>query len=139
MRGVTTCFTGIRQKDELVRLVHQIHFMGGSIRKDMNTKITHLICNTAMGEKYQYAMTFRLPALRPGWVSDAWANRDQLKFNAAAESFMKTHRLRVFEGHRVCFFGFPDEEHAHMADVLRSNGGIPTTLEDPDCTHVVSN
>lgn len=53
MRGVVTCFTGIRKKDELTKLVHLIHCMGGSIRKDLNTKITHLICNTSGGIKYQ--------------------------------------------------------------------------------------
>lgn len=53
MRGVVTCFTGIRKKDELTKLVHLIHCMGGSIRRDLNTKITHLICNTSGGTKYQ--------------------------------------------------------------------------------------
>ncbi|EDS35126.1 conserved hypothetical protein [Culex quinquefasciatus] len=53
MRGVITCFTGIRKKDELTQLVHLIHSMGGSIRKDMMTKVTHLICNSTGGEKYQ--------------------------------------------------------------------------------------
>ncbi|XP_055533727.1 protein ECT2 isoform X3 [Wyeomyia smithii] len=137
MRGVITCFTGIRKKDELTRLVDLIHSMGGSIRKDMNTKVTHLICNTTGGEKYQYAMTFRLAVVRPSWVTHAWQNRDDPSLVATSEEFTKNHRLKAFEGQKICFFGFPPEEHQHMVDVLTMNGGIPTNLEDPECSHVV--
>ncbi|XP_065079116.1 protein ECT2 isoform X3 [Ochlerotatus camptorhynchus] len=137
MRGVITCFTGIRKKDELTRLVDLIHSMGGSIRKDMNTKVTHLICNTTGGEKYQYAMTFRLAVVRPSWVVQAWQNRNDSNFVANVEEFTKSHRLKAFEGQKICFFGFPPEEHQHMVDVLKMNGGIPADLEDPECSHVV--
>lgn len=137
MRGVITCFTGIRKKDELTRLVNLIHSMGGSIRKDMNSKVTHLICNTSGGEKYQYAMTFRLAVVRSAWVYQAWENRDVPNFIAINEEFTKEHRLKAFEGQRICFFGFALDEHQHMVDVLKNNGGIPTELDDPECSHVV--
>ncbi|XP_058457898.1 protein ECT2 isoform X2 [Malaya genurostris] len=137
MKGVITCFTGIRKKDELTRLVDLIHSMGGSIRKDMNTKVTHLICNTSGGEKYQYAMTFRLAVVRPSWVLSAWQNRDDPDLVANIEEFTRKHRLRAFEGQKICFFGFPPEEQQHMIEVLTMNGGIPTNLEDPECSHVV--
>ncbi|XP_055621069.1 protein ECT2 isoform X2 [Toxorhynchites rutilus septentrionalis] len=137
MRGVITCFTGIRKKNELTRLVHLIHSMGGSIRKDMNTKVTHLICNTSGGEKYQYAMTFRLAVVRPSWVLNAWQHRNESQFVANVEEFTKSHRLKAFEGQKICFFGFPSEEHQHMVDVLKMNGGIPADLDDPECSHVV--
>uniref|UniRef100_A0A182PVP0 Pebble n=1 Tax=Anopheles epiroticus TaxID=199890 RepID=A0A182PVP0_9DIPT len=137
MRGVITCFTGIRKKDELTHLVHLIHSMGGSIRKGMDTKVTHLICNSSGGEKYRYAMTFRLAIIRPNWVLEAWKNRHDPTFSATVETFTKLHRLKAFEGQKVCFFGFPEEEQQHMIDVLRTNGGIPTDLEDPECSHVV--
>ncbi|XP_049291037.1 protein ECT2 isoform X2 [Anopheles funestus] len=137
MRGVITCFTGIRKKDELTHLVHLIHSMGGSIRKGMDTKVTHLICNSSGGEKYRYAMTFRLAIIRPNWVLEAWKNRHDPNFSATIETFTKLHRLKAFEGQKVCFFGFPEEEQQHMIDVLKTNGGIPTDLEDPECSHVV--
>lgn len=35
------------------KLVNLIHSMGGCIKKDLNTKTTHLICNHSGGEKYQ--------------------------------------------------------------------------------------
>ncbi|KAH8278203.1 hypothetical protein KR044_002039, partial [Drosophila immigrans] len=137
MRGVVTCFTGIRKKDELTKLVNLIHSMGGCIKKDLNTKTTHLICNHSGGEKYQYAKTFRLTVVRPAWVYAAWSARDSLEFEATQDSFTKTHRLKAFEGQKVCFFGFPAEEHQHMVDVLLENGGVCAELDDPECSHVV--
>ncbi|EDV96869.1 GH16512 [Drosophila grimshawi] len=137
MRGVVTCFTGIRKKDELTRLVNLIHSMGGCIKKDLNTKTTHLICNHSGGEKYQYAKTFRLTVVRPAWVYAAWSARDSLEFEATQDSFTKAHRLKAFEGQKVCFFGFPAEEHQHMVDVLLENGGVCAELDDPECSHVV--
>ncbi|KAH8365725.1 hypothetical protein KR093_003820, partial [Drosophila rubida] len=137
MRGVVTCFTGIRKKDELTKLVNLIHSMGGCIKKDLNTKTTHLICNHSGGEKYQYAKTFRLTVVRPAWVYAAWSARDSLEFEATQDSFTKTHRLKAFEGQKICFFGFPAEEHQHMVDVLLENGGVCAELDDPECSHVV--
>uniref|UniRef100_A0A182SWQ4 BRCT domain-containing protein n=1 Tax=Anopheles maculatus TaxID=74869 RepID=A0A182SWQ4_9DIPT len=126
------------QTDDKTHLVHLIHSMGGSIRKGMDTKVTHLICNSSGGEKYRYAMTFRLAIIRPNWVLEAWKNRHDHNFSATVETFTKLHRLKAFEGQKVCFFGFPEEEQQHMIDVLKTNGGIPTDLEDPECSHVVS-
>lgn len=137
MKGVITCFTGIRKKDELTRLVNLIHAMGGSIRKELNSRVTHLICNTSSGEKYQYAMTFRLTVVRAKWVEEAWEQRNNPNFFATDADFSKTHKLKPFEGQRICFFGFSPEEHQEMVEVLKSNGGIPTDLDDPECSHVI--
>uniref|UniRef100_A0AAG5D338 Protein ECT2 n=1 Tax=Anopheles atroparvus TaxID=41427 RepID=A0AAG5D338_ANOAO len=139
MRGVITCFTGIRKKDELTHLVHLIHSMGGSIRKEMNTKVTHLICNSSGGEKYRYAMTFRLAIIRPNWVLEAWKHRDDASFTATSEAFTALHRVKAFDGQKVCFFGFSEEDEQDMINLLKKNGGIPTDLEDPECSHVVVN
>lgn len=91
-----------------------------------------------MGDKYQYAMTFRLPAVRQQWITDAWNRRDDSEFDGTQTTFVKDYRLRLFEGQKVCFMGFPPEEHQHMVDVLRENGGILTELDNPECSHVVS-
>uniref|UniRef100_A0A182FD87 Protein ECT2 n=1 Tax=Anopheles albimanus TaxID=7167 RepID=A0A182FD87_ANOAL len=137
MRGVISCFTGIRKKDELSLAVNLIHSMGGSIRKDMNTKVTHLVCNNSGGEKYRYATTFRLAIIHPSWVTEAWERRHDPEFSATTKEFTDRHRVKAFDGYKVCFFGFQEDEKQHMIDVLQSNGGCPTELEDPDCTHVV--
>lgn len=76
--------------------------------------------------------------IKPDWVHEAWENRDVDKFSPINVDFTRPHKLKAFEGHKICFLGFATEEHDHMIDVLNRNGGIHTTIDDPDCTHVVS-
>lgn len=112
--------------------------MGGSIRSGLYSKVTHLICNTSSGSKYQYAMTFRLDVVRPTWVHTAWEQRDMPTFDASHLDFTHPHRLKPFEGQKICFLGFPEDEHQHMIEVLTANGGVSTKIDDPECSHVVS-
>lgn len=119
-------------------LVRLIHFMGGSIRKDLNDKATHLICPNAFGDKYRYALTFRLNVVRSSWVHDAWRNKNDAGFSAKSENFTSEHRLKIFEGCRIAFIGFPDHEKTNMVSLLRSYNGIETPSDDDSCTHKVS-
>lgn len=112
--------------------------MGGSIRKELNTKATHLISTNAYGEKYRYALTFRLNVVRSSWVLEAWNCRNEQAFSAKSETFTAEHRLKIFEGCRVAFIGFPDVEKANMVDLLRKYNGIETSSDDDTCTHKVS-
>lgn len=52
-----------------------IHSMGGSIRKEMGGKVTHLIANCCGGEKYKYAVTFRVPIMSMNWVIALWETK----------------------------------------------------------------
>ncbi|XP_048005414.1 protein ECT2 isoform X2 [Leguminivora glycinivorella] len=137
MRGAVICFSGFRKKDELTYLITLIHYMGGSIRKDMSSKVTHLIAAAATGDKYRYASGFGLPVLARSWVDECWRRRDDPQCLATHDAVIKEHKLKVFAGARVCFVGFPEDETQHMGDVLASNGGAACPLDDPDCTHVV--
>ncbi|XP_039745490.1 protein ECT2 isoform X2 [Pararge aegeria] len=137
MRGAVICFSGFRKKDELTYLITLIHYMGGSIRKDMSSKVTHLIAAAATGDKYRYASGFGVPVLARSWVDACWERRDDADCFATNDAIIKEHKLKVFAGARVCFVGFPEDETQHMAEVLASNGGAACPLDDPDCTHVV--
>ncbi|XP_070509513.1 protein ECT2 [Chironomus tepperi] len=137
MKGVVAAFSGVRKRDELTELVHLIHFMGGSIRKEMNHRATHLICPQAFGDKYRYALTFRLNVVRPSWVSDAWKKRHEEGFSAKNEKFSIDHRLKIFENCRVAFIGFPEHERVNMSNLLRSYNGVETTSDDETCTHKI--
>ncbi|XP_046967592.1 protein ECT2 isoform X7 [Vanessa cardui] len=137
MRGAVICFSGFRKKDELTYLITLIHYMGGSIRKDMSSKVTHLIAAAATGDKYRYASGFGLPVLARSWVDACWERRDDPACFATDDAMIKEHKLKVFAGARVCFVGFPEDETQHMAEVLASNGGATCALDDADCTHVV--
>ncbi|XP_034949058.1 protein ECT2 isoform X5 [Chelonus insularis] len=137
MLGTVVVFTGFRKKDELTRLINMIHSMGGSIRKDMGAKVTHLIANCCGGDKYRYAVTFRVPIMSMNWVIALWDAKNDVTSYANNENMIAQYKLKPFFGAKVCFFGFPDDEKRHMCEVLQQQGGEPTEIDDPECTHVV--
>ncbi|XP_065214555.1 protein ECT2 isoform X12 [Planococcus citri] len=137
LSGQVICFTGFKKEDELLKLKLLVHHMGGSVRKEMHCKVTHLIAKLCSGEKYFYAMTFRVPVVSEMWVHDAWQNRNVIGFNAAENDFISQYKLKPFHGSRICFLGYPEEEKNHMIEVLRENGGEPTDIVDQNCTHLV--
>ncbi|XP_015113706.1 protein ECT2 isoform X2 [Diachasma alloeum] len=138
MLGTVIVFTGFRKKDELTRLINMIHCMGGSIRKEVGAKVTHLIANCCGGEKYRYAVTFRVPIMSMNWVLALWEAKNDVSSYGSNDDLIVQHKLKPFYGARVCFFGFPDDEKKHMVEVLQQQGGEPTEIDDPDCTHVVT-
>ncbi|KAK1137695.1 hypothetical protein K0M31_002191 [Melipona bicolor] len=137
MVGTVVVFTGFRKKDELTKLINMIHNMGGSIRKEMGAKVTHLIANCCGGDKYRYAVTFRVPIMSMEWVTALWNAKDNVSSYGNNEELIATCKLKPFFGAKVCFFGFPDEEKRHMCEVLQQQGGESTEIDDPNCTHVV--
>ncbi|XP_043528877.1 protein ECT2 isoform X7 [Frieseomelitta varia] len=137
MVGTVVVFTGFRKKDELTKLINMIHNMGGSIRKEMGAKVTHLIANCCGGDKYRYAVTFRVPIMSMEWVTALWNAKDDISSYGNNEELIATYKLKPFFGAKVCFFGFPDEEKRHMCEVLQQQGGESTEIDDPNCTHVV--
>ncbi|XP_046745415.1 protein ECT2 isoform X6 [Diprion similis] len=137
MLGTIVVFTGFRKKEELTRLINMIHSMGGSIRKDMGNKVTHLIANCCGGDKYRYAITFRIPIMSLDWVTELWEARDDVASISSNDKLIADHKLKPFFGAKVCFFGFPDDEKKHMCEVLQQQGGEPAEIDDPNCTHVV--
>ncbi|OAD47055.1 Protein ECT2 [Eufriesea mexicana] len=138
MVGTVVVFTGFRKKDELTKLINMIHNMGGSIRKEMGAKVTHLIANCCGGDKYRYAVTFRVPIMSMEWVTALWNAKDDISSYGNNEELITTYKLKPFFGARVCFFGFPEEEKRHMYEVLQQQGGESTEIDDPNCTHVVT-
>ncbi|XP_025992194.1 protein ECT2 isoform X2 [Solenopsis invicta] len=138
MVGTIVVFSGFRAKeDELRKLANMILSMGGSIRKEMGIKVTHLIANHCSGEKYRYADTFGLPIMSIEWVIALWNAKDDISMYANKEELIATYKLKPFYGARICFFGFPEEEKRHMCEILEQQGGESTEIDDPSCTHVV--
>lgn len=102
-------------------LITLIHYMGGSIRKDMSSKVTHLIAASATGDKYRYAAGFGLPVLARSWVDACWERRDNPACIATDEAFIvrikiiwhltdvldivnKTFNIRSCDSHEIYFF-----------------------------------
>lgn len=62
--------------------------MGGSIRKEMATKVTHLVANACGGNKYQYALTFRVPIMTSSWVHNCWTRRNEIDLNTVSDDLV---------------------------------------------------
>ncbi|KAJ8680542.1 hypothetical protein QAD02_016329 [Eretmocerus hayati] len=136
MCGNLINFTNFRRKSELTKWIDMIHHMGGKVRKEIKLGSTHLIANNCSGKKYRYAVTFRVPIMSVEWIYAMWDMRDDPSFTCT-EELMSTFKLKPFHGARVCFFGFPEEEKRHMCEVLQQQGGEPTEITDPSCSHMV--
>lgn len=78
-----------------------IHSMGGSIRKEMGVKVTHLIANCCGGEKYKYAVTFRVPIMSMNWVTALWDRKHDTKTFGNNEELVSFRDLLplYFPGH----------------------------------------
>lgn len=136
MKDIIIVFTGFRKKTEVSRLLKLVHYMGGSVKNEIKDNVTHLLAYASTGEKYQYAVTFNIPVMGEDWVHAAWAHRDEAEARADTETMAK-YKLKVFQNLRIVLEGFPDEEKIQMEDLVQNNGGILTTLDDQQATHVV--
>ncbi|XP_058846195.1 protein ECT2-like isoform X5 [Acipenser ruthenus] len=137
MLNLVLCFTGFRKKEEVVKLVNLAHHMGGTIRRDFSSKVTHLIANSTHGEKFRVAVSMGTPILKTEWIYKAWEKRNELNFCAAAEEFRLEYKVPPFQDCVLSFLGFSDEDKASMEDMTEMQGGRYLPVGDVRCTHMV--
>lgn len=135
MEGVILCFTGL-DKQEARPLAEIVHHMGGSIRRDVSAKVTHLIADCTDGPKYRLASSLGTPIVKPDWIYKVWADKDVVGIKA--DDKMVQYRVPPFYKCCLCFYGFTEEEEKkHMEELTVENGGIFAEIGDEDCTHLV--
>ncbi|KAM6223065.1 protein ECT2 isoform 2-T2 [Rhynchocyon petersi] len=137
MENLVLCFTGFKKKEELVRLVTLVHHMGGVIRKDFNSKVTHLVANCTQGEKFRVAVSLGTPIMKPEWIYKAWERRDEQNFYAAADNVRNEYKVPPFQDCVLSFLGFSDEEKTNMEEMTVMQGGNYLPVEDEKCTHLI--
>uniref|UniRef100_A0AAQ5X5N1 Epithelial cell transforming 2 n=1 Tax=Amphiprion ocellaris TaxID=80972 RepID=A0AAQ5X5N1_AMPOC len=137
MLNVSLCFTGFRNKEEMKNLVNLVHHMGGTIRKDFSTKVTHLIAYSTHGEKYRLAVCMGTPILTPSWIHKAWERRDDVHFHAGEEEFRTEFKVPPFQDCILSFLGFSEEEKTNMEERTLKHGGGYLEVGDERCTHMV--
>ncbi|XP_053710341.1 protein ECT2 isoform X1 [Synchiropus splendidus] len=137
MWNLSLCFTGFRNKEEMKNMVNLVHHMGGIIRKDFSTKVTHLIAYSTHGEKYRLAVCMGTPILTPSWIFKAWERRDDVMFHAADEEFRTQFKVPPFQDCILSFWGFSEEEKANMEERTIAHGGNYVEAVDERCTHMV--
>ncbi|XP_036206639.1 protein ECT2 isoform X7 [Myotis myotis] len=137
MMNLVLCFTGFRKKEELVRLVTLVHHMGGVIRKDFNSKVTHLVANCTQGEKFRIAVSLGTPIMKPEWIYKAWERRNEQDFCASADDFRNEFKVPPFQDCILSFLGFSDEEKTNMEEMTEMQGGSYLQVGDERCTHLI--
>ncbi|KAM4695432.1 protein ECT2 isoform 1-T2 [Discoglossus pictus] len=137
MLNLVLCFTGFRQKEELVKLVNLVHHMGGTIRKDFSSKVTHLVANSTHGDKFRVAVSLGTPIMRAEWILKAWEKRNDLEFSATDETFKNEFKVPPFQDCILSFIGFSDEERINMEEMTEMQGGQFLPVGDEKCTHLV--
>lgn len=114
--------------------------MGGSVRKEYNKRITHLIVKSTMSAKYKTAYNIgRCFLLTEEWITDAWNYRHNPSFNVNDAEYLKKFKLKALYSLYIDFYGFSKEETQHMKEVTAENGGNIVEYRDPQCTHIVVN
>ncbi|KAJ8274683.1 hypothetical protein COCON_G00093080 [Conger conger] len=137
MLDLKLCFTGFREKEEVVRLVSLVHHMRGIIRKDFNSKVTHVVARSTHSEKYRLAVCMGTPILTPDWIYKAWDRRDEVGFSAGDEEFHSEFKIPPFQDCTLSFLGFPEEEKRNMEERTLMHGGHFLTVGEEKCTHLV--
>ncbi|ESO86405.1 hypothetical protein LOTGIDRAFT_61738, partial [Lottia gigantea] len=136
MNGLVICFTGFKKREQLCHLVDLVHHMAGSVRKDITSKVTHLVANCTGGEKYRFAVSIGTPIMSEDWVYRVWAERDNTEMKADSEKMM-SYRVKPFYECCLSFIGFSTEEQKHMEELTIENGGTYCALGSDESTHLV--
>ncbi|NXO64973.1 ECT2 protein, partial [Phainopepla nitens] len=137
MFNLVLCFTGFRKKDELVKLVTLVHHMGGIIRRDFSSKVTHLVANSTHGDKFRIAVSLGIPIVKAEWIYKAWEKRNEIDFCAADDDFRNQFKVPPFQDCMLSFLGFSDDEKANMEEMTEMQGGHYLPVGDERCTHLV--
>ncbi|XP_064521932.1 protein ECT2 isoform X1 [Pseudopipra pipra] len=137
MLNLVLCFTGFRKKEELVKLVTLVHHMGGIIRRDFSSKVTHLVANSTHGDKFRIAVSLGVPIMKTEWIYKAWEKRNEIDFCAADDDFRSQFKVPPFQDCMLSFLGFSDDEKANMEEMTEMQGGHYLPVGDERCTHLV--
>ncbi|KAH0624163.1 hypothetical protein JD844_007619 [Phrynosoma platyrhinos] len=137
MLNLVLCFTGFRKKEELVKLVTLAHHMGGIIRRDFSSKVTHLVANSTQGDKFRVAVSLGTPIMKAEWIYKSWERRNDIDFCAAAEEFRKEFKVPPFQDCMLSFLGFSDDEKKNMEEMTEMQGGQYLPVGDERCTHLI--
>lgn len=136
MEGAVVCFTGFKDKEELHTLCDYVHMMGGSIRKEITSSVTHVVAHSVSGSKYKMAVGFGTPIMSEQWVTKAWESKDTVEVSAIDEILMQ-YKQFPFAGCTMAFLGFTEEEEEHMKDIAIDNGAEVKVLGSSGVTHLV--
>ncbi|XP_065888931.1 protein ECT2-like isoform X2 [Dysidea avara] len=136
MQDMVICFTGFKDRNHLHQLCSLVHLMGGSVRKDVISSVTHVVANTVFGSKYKAAVCFNTPIMSEKWIRTCWESRLDINFTIASPE-MQFYKQLPFAGCRIALLGFKQEEEQEMVEIAKKNGAECTPVDGAGLTHLV--
>ncbi|ESN90724.1 hypothetical protein HELRODRAFT_70830 [Helobdella robusta] len=130
MENAILCFSGFKTKENLTLLVDLVHRMGGSIRREFSSRVTHLVANSTSGDKYRAAVGMGTRVMSEEWIHKCWELKEESFFDAISFEVRSQYKLSPFAFSVLSFYGFPNDEIRHMEEVAY---GAPMT------THLIVN
>ncbi|RWS12216.1 Protein ECT2-like protein [Dinothrombium tinctorium] len=135
MKNLVICLAGFVDRDEADNLLRLLRFMGAASRKDLKSKVTHLVANRAAGAKYRTAVSTGVLVMSADWIHYCWSQRFNVDFSATEATVIANHKLKPFTGLGLCFINCDDTRE--MEELTVANGGVVVDINDEKCTHVV--
>lgn len=137
MFGVKVCFTSFDTVDAVTQLANLVHFMGGSVRKGVCGKLTHVVARAAQGHNYKAAVNLGKHIMTEKWITKAWENRLEQNFKATRTKFIEQFQMKPFHGLKLSFLGFAPKDEEHMRELTVENGGSYYAVGSESITHLV--
>ncbi|GMT04720.1 hypothetical protein PENTCL1PPCAC_26894, partial [Pristionchus entomophagus] len=135
LKDMTLVMTNVPNKGLIANLTH---FLGGSIRKDVIERTTHVIATSVHCKQYRSAFSMGVPILRPEYIQHIWEKRDELVYEILSAEVVRMYRLLPFEGLKIAFVGFSGEEMIDMEKQVKKYRG-EVVRDERLATHVVFN
>ncbi|CAF0902601.1 unnamed protein product [Adineta steineri] len=138
LESAVVCFVGSIRREIHAKFSDIVHYLGGSVRKDYNEQVTHVISFANLGEKYLTAFNMeKSEILTEDWLLECWKQRNNRLFNAFDTDFLRQYRAKPL--HNLCLFFFDtiDDTEQHQLHTLTLNNGGFTTTEMSDATHII--
>ncbi|ESN93890.1 hypothetical protein HELRODRAFT_193914 [Helobdella robusta] len=139
MEQLTICFNKDTSRNELITLANLAHYMGASIKKDMSSKVTHLVAWKSGGQKYKMALSMGIRIMTNDWVYACWKMRDDVEFKASNSDVIAKYKWEPFKHCILSFHGFNKEEISNFEELTNANGGQIAVVGSPNCTHLIVN
>lgn len=118
-------------------MIKLIKFMVGSLSRETNKSLTHMITTSSLAKGYNYCLTFNKPMLHPDWIKECWRNRH--KIGCTAVSITVNFQLKAFVGLGIYFTGPDPVQIEEMKEYAITNGGEAVHFEDTEWTHMAVN
>ncbi|ORX48402.1 BRCT domain-containing protein [Piromyces finnis] len=124
--------------EEKEKQYNAIKLLGGSYKKNLTRKVTHLITDSTESEKYEISIQIGIPVLTPQWIYHCLQNRDS---NLNPYEEMKNFLYKPFNDYVI---NIPDTTYdkdncSYLIKIIEYLGGVFEEQVNSDCTHVVTN